>query len=334
MAMNDAVPPTVPTAPASTARLVGTVVCGVLAALELAWMVKDFGDVGLHDTVWTGSGGMLPGQHHGLLATNHLDVVLLAGYVIACCTARKPVGPSTLLMAALLTLAFRTPTVWIFSTDWADGAPDHTRLLLTALAGVLGAIALLVIALADRRLTGNPATTAPPRLGPAVTAGVLLAVYALVSLAWQLYYMHEYTADRYGPGSYWNMFIGKGPLNSLLAPPPFWTGWAIAVLCVVSAVLAFIRTPLARALGMALGATLIVIGAATLTLLATAHVPFAFHGVPTRMILEHVTILMEIAVGVVVLCLLAPGDRRPAMTGLPGLQPPAQAYGGWNPPAP
>ncbi|MEV5877062.1 hypothetical protein AB0L75_23065 [Streptomyces sp. NPDC052101] len=332
MAMHYGAAPTVPTAPTSTARGVGAVICGVLAALELAWMTKDFGDAGLHDTVWTWSGGILPGQHHGLLATNHLDVVLLVAYVVACCTARKPAGPGALVMAALLTLAFRTPTVWIFSTDWADGAPAHTRLLLTGITGVLGAIALLVIASAGRRPTGNPA--APPRLGLAVTAGILLAGYALVTVAWQLYYMHEYTADRYGPASYWNLFIGKGPLNSLLAPPPFWTGCAIAVLCLVAAVMAFIRTPLARALGMALGATLIVIGAVTLTLLATAHVPFTFHDLPTRMILEHVTMVVEIAVGLVVLALLAPGDRRPAMTGLPGLQPPAQAYGGWRPPAP
>ncbi|MER6569093.1 hypothetical protein ABT288_23655 [Streptomyces sp. NPDC001093] len=318
--------------PTSTARALGAIICVVLALLELAWMIRDFRGAGLHDTVWTWFGGMLPGQHHGILATSAVDVVLLVVYAVAGLTATKPAGRSALATAAALTLAYRTPTVWMLGADWAEGAPDRTLVLVTAVAEVLGAVYLIIAALVAGRPAGAPA--APPRPGPAVCAGVLLAVFGVVGAAWQLWDMREFTAEKYGPLTYWHMLTGEHTISALLAPAPAWSGWATAVLCVLTAVQAFVRTPLARTMGMALGGTLIVFGTVALVQYHTEHIPFTLHHAATNVVLQRLTLLLEIAVGVVALLLLAIPDLRPVMTDQPGRRPPAQAYGGWNPPAP
>ncbi|MEU5596544.1 hypothetical protein [Streptomyces sp. NPDC020298] len=323
------------TVPTSGARVVGAIICAALALIELVWVIRDIQDVGLHDTVWTWSGAMLPGQHHPLLATAASDVVLLVVYIVVCLTSGKPAGGAALVTAAALTLAYRTPTVWIYSADWTKGAPHRTWLLLTGIAGVVGAIAMIITVIAGRAAVSDTSPgvpPAPPRTGPAVFAGVLLAILGLVSAAWQVYDIRTFSSDTYGTRSYENLFTGKYSIGALLGTPPGWNGWVTAVLCLLTAVQAFVRTPLARTMGMALGWALAVFGAVVLTLYKTLGL-FTFDDRSTSETLELLTVLLETAVGVLTFLLLMLPDRGRTAAGVPGGQAPAQEYGDWGPPA-
>lgn len=301
------------------ARVVGGLICAALAVIELVWMIRDIHKVGAHDTVWTWFGAMLPGWEHAPLATDAANVVLLAVYVGAGVTATRSArsaGSGALVTAAAFTLAFRTPTVWLFSSDWTKGLPERTWLLLSGIAQVTGAVALIVMVIVSRRPSGNPAfgtSPARPRPVPAVVAGVFLAVFGLVAVAWQFYFMHKYTAEDFGPRSYEHMLTGEFTISSLLGAPPAWAGWAIAVLCLLTAVQAFVGTPVSRASGLAVGLLLSVTGTVSIAVYHTAHIPFALHDAPTPEILQRMTMLLEIAVGVAALALFAPRhSRRPA----------------------
>ncbi|MEU6217900.1 hypothetical protein ABZ845_10325 [Streptomyces sp. NPDC047022] len=316
------------------ARVVARLICVVLALTELAWMIRDISDVGLHDTLWTWSGVMLPGAIHSLLATSGLDVLLLAVFAVACATAAKPSGAGVLVTAAALTLVYRTPTVWVMSSERYAGLPDRTWLLNTGIAGFLGAVALLITVRVGRRPAQDPALggpPAPPRAVPAVFAGVLLAVDALINLAWQVYGMTRYTTEKYGPFNYWNLLTGQEGLTSLLAPSFAWSGWARALLCLLAAVLAFVRMPPARALGIAVGCVTAVFGLVSIDMEAAQHVLFTFHGMPESGVVDQITVILEFIIGLGVLALLIPRGGR-AATAAPGGQPPVSPYGTWGAP--
>ncbi|MFJ3236007.1 hypothetical protein [Streptomyces sp. NPDC086787] len=317
------------------ARVVGGLICAVLAVIELGWMIRDMDHVGPHDTVWTWFGAMLPGFYHAPLATSQSDVVLLAVYAGACVVSTRSAGSGALVTAAVFTLALRTPTVWIFSSDWTEGLPDRTRLLLTGITQVVAAVALIVTVIVSRRPADNPALGTPParpRRVPAAVAGALLALYGLIGVAWQFYLMGKYTSKSAGPRSYEQLFTGEYTIGSLLGAPPAWNGWAIVALCLLTAAQAFVRTPVARMSGPALGLTLSVSGAATLIFYHTAHMPFTLDA-PTSEVLQRLTLVLEIAVGIAALSLFALRDRGRTPTSTPpDWQPPAPAYGDWKSP--
>ncbi|MDF9815425.1 hypothetical protein M2266_004656 [Streptomyces sp. SPB162] len=321
------------------ARVAGGIICVVLIAAEIIWIGRDFSNVGAKDTFLTWIGRIFAGQGHAPLGTSITDLILVVVYLGALLAAARPSAAGAFVTVGLLTFLYRLPLLWILTEDSTRGLPLRDRALYTALGAVIAAVALIVIAASGRRPAVSPADgepPAPPRTGPAVFAGLLLTLLALAAVAWEAYYIDRFTSDRMGPFSYWRQFSGQQPSGILLAPPGFWIDWATAALCMVAAIQAFARKPMARPLGVALGWVAAGYAVYTLNLYAKQKLLFEFDDIGTPDILQQLTSLAEVVAGFLIIVFLAlRGTSRPPVPvpgawGAPGGQ-----YGAWGaPPAP
>ncbi|WP_225846367.1 hypothetical protein [Streptomyces sp. HPF1205] len=315
-----------------------------MLAVEIAWVIRDLKAVGLHDTLWTWLGLLLPGNEHGLLATGGLDAVLIVVLAGALVASRRPSAGWAFVAAGLFAAVYRLPEVWIFTADWTKGAPLHDRALSTGIGFVVAGIALIVLGLAGRRPADAPppgpypaygayqgpaAAPAPyggggaatggqvparPGDGPAVVAGLLALALALELTGWQFYYVQKYNDPGYGePHLYKHLITGERTIEYLLAAPTYYGAWAAVALGVVLAVAALARAPLARTLGTALG--FLVALNAVISLDAWHKERLLFKdGIPTFFVAQQGFEIGELVAGLLLLVLLIPkaGGPRPA----------------------
>ncbi|MDJ0343822.1 hypothetical protein QMK19_28105 [Streptomyces sp. H10-C2] len=328
------------------ARVAGGIICAVLVAVEIIWITRDVKNVGAKDMLLTWIGRLFSGQEHAPLGTSVTDLILLVICLGALVAASKPSASGAFVTVGVITFVYRLPLLWVMTEDSTRGLPLRDRALYTGIGSVVASVALIVIAAAGRRPAlspGEPALSpgegggepaAPPRTVPAVFAGLLLVFLTLVTVAWELYYIHRFTPDRVGPFSYWRQLSGQQPTGTLLSPSGFWADWAVGALGLATAVLAFARKPVARPMGMAMGWILAAYAVFILDIYSKQKVLFTFGDLPTSDMLQQLTAVVEIVAGLLILLLLAlRGVHRPTVAA-PWAAPSGQ-YGAWGtPPAP
>ncbi|MFB7030404.1 MULTISPECIES: hypothetical protein [unclassified Streptomyces] len=293
------------------ARLTGAALCGALVLVTTVWVLKDLAALGSPaDLAWYWAGDLFF-LVRGRAATSLLDPVLLVVSAAAAVAAlRSRHAASALAATGAVTLALRLPGLW---------APGGGA-LVTAVLELALAAGLVLVAAVGRRPADVPYEPLPgrPRTGPAVAAGILLAVAAVTTAGWELYRFAELpleiTVDRFTGG--------RSVIKAALAPPPGWLSVVLVALCATAAVSALARARHSRAFGLLAGALLAADGLAgtavavrygTLAHLADLH---AAHRAAV------LTSVLGLLVGAAVLALLA-GRGAPAPT--PGPYPPAGA---------
>ncbi|MBM9507747.1 hypothetical protein [Actinacidiphila acididurans] len=335
------------------ARVTGALICVVLIGVELAWAIRDFDSAGVHDTLWTWFGLQLPGIRHGLLGTSGLDAVLLVVLVGALAAARRPSAGWAFVTVGLFAVAYRVPGVWIFTSDWARDAPLHDRALSTSVGYVIAGVALIVTGLAGRRPAGAVPLTGPsdqayssgpagpyqapvgygtpavvaapagpgapparPRTGAAFVGGLVAVALALELAGWQFYYVQEYHGSGFPPHLYRHLLTGQETITSLLAAPTYYAAWITVVLCLLLAVAAFTRAPLARPLGLAVGATFVLNGVISLDNWHTEKLLF-HSGIPDNYTAQQSFDFVELIFGLLLLGLMGLREPRTAGSSVP-----------------
>lgn len=247
------------------ARITGAVLCAALAAVTVAWIVRDLGETERPVDLWWFWAGQADVRAATPPVTSLLDPVLLVVYaVVAVTVARSAVAASALFAVGVLTFAVRLPGLWVLGSSWMDGrASDElrTRALLCAF-GVLGvAVALLITAAAGRRAPDAAYALTPtrPTQGVAVTSFLLLGAAAGIWAAWEVYW-----GQRLGLDAYLGRVTGESALMPLLGTPPGWLNAALVLLCLAAAVGALFGAPFSRPLGMVAAALLVGLGGAAL----------------------------------------------------------------------
>ncbi|MER7945880.1 hypothetical protein ABTY59_00645 [Streptomyces sp. NPDC096079] len=306
------------------ARLTGAALCAALALIAAVWILKDLAALGSPaDLAWYWAG-----DHHFLIrgrsTTSLIDPVLLAVYAAAVVAAlRSRHAASALAAAGAVTLALRLPGLW---------APG-TGTLVTALLELALAAGLVLTAAVGRRPADTPHEREPgrPRTGPAIAAGVLLALAALGVTLWELYWAGELpleiTVDRFTGG--------RSVVKPALAPPPGWLS-AIAVgLYGTAAVSCLLRARHGRAFGL-LAAVLLTAGGLGGVARAVRYETLVRLGeLATPDAVDVLTSAFELLAGLTVLVLLA-GRGAPAAApgpypaaGVPSPAPPRRRPPGW-----
>ncbi|MET8509470.1 hypothetical protein ABZV60_33345 [Streptomyces sp. NPDC004787] len=235
-----------------TARLTGAALCAALALVTLVWLLRDlatFGPTAELLWYWAGDHGF---RLRPAAATTLVDPLLLTAYAVTAGVAlRSRLAASAMTATGLTTVALRLPGLWSSGID---------ALVSTLL--VLGLAAALVVTAAAGRATGpgapgEPAAPARPRTGPAVAAGVLCVLAALMWAAWEIRWATllpvEYTVGRYTGG--------PSLLLPALAVPPGWLNAVLVLLLLAAAFGAFARAPHARPFGLLAGLLLAGVGA-------------------------------------------------------------------------
>ncbi|MFF1510604.1 hypothetical protein [Streptomyces sp. NPDC058326] len=298
------------------ARLTGAALCAALALIAAVWILKDLAALGSPaDLAWYWAG-----DHHFLIrgrsATSLIDPVLLAvSAATAVAALRSRHAASALAATGAVTLALRLPGLWAP----ASGA------LVTAFLELALAAGLVITAAAGRRpVTASyeqPATR--PRTGPAIAAGILLAVATLVTVLWELYWATELpleiTVDRF--------IGGRSVLRADLAPPPGWLSLVLTALYGTAAVSAFVRARHSRSYGLLAGVFLVAGGIAETARTARYELVGRFGDITTAEQMDVLSACFGVLAGIAVLVLLA-GRGAPAAA--PGAFPPARM----PPPAP
>ncbi|WP_282694156.1 hypothetical protein [Streptomyces sp. CC208A] len=242
------------------ARLTGAALAAVLALVPFVWILCDLAALGSPGDLlryWAGDRFRLTRVR---ASTTLLDPLLcLAAAVTALAALRSRHAAAALAATGAVTLAVRLPGLWTHGTG-----P-----LVTALTELALAAGLLVTALAGRRPPTEPDERTPtrPRTGPAVTAGVLLAVAALVLLA-----REAELAGRAAPGTAVDRFTGgRSVPGAALGVPPGWLAAVLAGLCLAAAVSAFATARHTRPLGLLAGGLLCATGLAETVRTARLH---------------------------------------------------------------
>ncbi|MFF8374628.1 hypothetical protein ACF07V_00650 [Streptomyces sp. NPDC015661] len=298
------------------ARLTGAALCAALALIAAVWILKDLAALGSPaDLAWYWAG-----DHHFLIrgrsTTSLIDPVLLAVYA-ACAVAalRSRHAASALAAAGATTLALRLPGLW---------APGSGALVTALLELALGA-GLVLTAAVGRRPADAPYEQEPtrPRTGPAVTAGILLALAALFTTLWELYWAGELpleiTVDRFTGG--------RSIVKPALAPPPGWLSAIALGLYGTAAVSCFARARHSRAFGLLAAVLLTAGGLGGVARAVRYETLVRLDDLTTLDATGVLTSVFELLAGLVVLVLLA-GRGAPAAA--PGPYPVAGA----RPPAP
>ncbi|MER8047022.1 hypothetical protein [Streptomyces sp. NPDC094032] len=305
-----------------TARLTGAALCAALALVIVVWLLSDLAAFRAPAELlwyWAGDRAFLL-RHRA--ATSLVDPVLLVAYVATAYAAlRSPLAGPALAVTGLTTLALRLPGLWAAGID----------ALVTTLLTLALAAGLVVTAAAGRHddHEGEPGGPARPRTGPAVAAGVLCALAALVWAAWEAHWASalpvEFTVDRFTGG--------RSLLLPTLAVPPGWLDVVLTLLLLTAAVSAFTRARHARPAGLLAGLLLAGWGTGGV---ATALRADWFAGLlqqETDTLLSVLTSVFAVLAGTAVMVLLArPGERRRLpyrpVAALPPA-PPAQPPPGW-----
>ncbi|WP_435974210.1 hypothetical protein [Streptomyces sp. Qhu_M48] len=299
------------------ARLTGAALCAALALIAAVWILKDLAALGSpSDLAWYWAG-----DHHFLIrgrsTTSLTDPVLLAVSVVTAVAAlRSRHAASALAATGTVTLAVRLPGLWA-----SDSGPLVTALLELGLAAAL----IVTVAVGRRPAAAYGPTPTRPRTGPAVAAGVLLAVGALVLALWELYWATELpleiTVDRFTGG--------RSVIKAALAPPPGWLSLVLLSLYGTAAVSAFVRARHSRAFGLLAGTFLALGGLAEVARTIRYELVGHFGDIPTPDRLGVLTAFLGLLSGAAVLVLLA-GRGAPAAAPSPhpaaGTPPPAPPY--------
>ncbi|MFD8210549.1 hypothetical protein ACFV2S_29615 [Streptomyces sp. NPDC059695] len=297
------------------ARLTGAALCAALALIAAVWILQDLAELGSPADLaryWTGDHRVLI---RGRSATSLIDPVLLAAYAAAVVAAlRSRHAASALAAVGTVTLALRLPGLWAHDS----GA------LVTALLELALAAGLVLTAAVGRRRADVPYEREPtrPRTGPAIAAGVLLALAALLVTLWELYWAGElpteFTVDRFTGG--------RSVVKAVLAPPPGWLSVIAVALYGTAAVSCFLRARHGRAFGLLAAAFLTAGGAAGVARAVRYETLTRLGDLTSAGSADILTSVFELLAGLAVLVLLA-GRGAPAAA--PGHHPAAGA-----PPAP
>ncbi|MFF8803975.1 hypothetical protein [Streptomyces omiyaensis] len=242
------------------ARLTGAALAAGLALVPFVWILRDLAALGSPADLfryWAGDRFPLARARS---ATTLLDPVLcLAAAGTALAALRSRHAAAALAATGAVTLALRLPGLW-----------NHgTGPLVTALAELALATGLLVTALAGRRPPAGPDEPTPtrPRPGPALAAGLLLAVAACLLLAAEIRTALGLDArlavDRFTGG--------RSVLDATLGVPPGWLAAVLVALHLTGAVSAFTAARHTRAVGVLAGGFLLAAGLAELARLARLH---------------------------------------------------------------
>ncbi|MFC8177131.1 hypothetical protein [Streptomyces sp. NPDC057325] len=293
------------------ARLTGAALCGALVLVATVWVLRDLAALGSPaDLAWYWAGDLFF-LARGRAVTSLLDPVLLvvsAASAVAALRSRH--AASALAATGAVTLALRLPVLW------ASGG----GILATVLLELALAAGLVLVAAVGRRPADVPYEPLParPRGGPAVAAGILLAVAAVTTAGRELYRFAELpleiTVDRFTGG--------RSVVEAALAPPPGWLSVVLVALCAAAAVSALARARHSRAFGLLAGALLAADGLAG-TAVAVRYGTLAhladLHAAHRAAVLAS---FLGLLAGAAVLALLA-GRGAPAPA--PGPYPPAGA---------
>ncbi|MET9950965.1 hypothetical protein ABZ135_05370 [Streptomyces sp. NPDC006339] len=239
-----------------TARLTGAALCAALALVIVVWLLRDLAAFGpTTELLWYWAGDHRFQSRHST-ATSLVDALLVLVYAAtAVAAARSPLAASAFTVTGLTTLALRLPGLWASSVE----------VLLVTLLSLALAAGLVVTAAAGRQDDGPDAETgtggreAPgrPRTGPAVAAGVLCALAALLWAGWELRWATllppEHTVSRFTGG--------RTLMLPALAVPPAWLNTVLVLLLLAAAASAFARARPTRPLGLLAGLLLAGVGA-------------------------------------------------------------------------
>ncbi|MFC8510362.1 hypothetical protein ACFU3J_28460 [Streptomyces sp. NPDC057411] len=283
-----------------TARLTGAALCAALALVIVVWLLSDLAAFRSPSELlwyWAGDRAFLLRRR---AATSLVEPVLLVAYVATAFAAlRSSLAGPALAVTGLTTLALRLPGLWASGVD----------ALVTTLLSLALAAGLVVTAAAGRRddaegETGGPAR---PRTGPAVAAGTLCALAALVWAAWEAHWASalpfEFTVDRFTGG--------RSLLLASLAVPPGWLDLVLILLLLAAAVSAFTRAGHARPVGLLAGLLLAGWGTGGVATALRAGWFAHFPGLEPDALLSVLTSVFGVLAGAAVLVLLArPGEPR------------------------
>ncbi|OON81318.1 hypothetical protein [Streptomyces tsukubensis] len=306
------------------ARVLGSVICGLLALLSLGWIVRDLFEAAWPGQVWWMWAGTPSGYSgNGIWVTSLTDPVLL----VICATAalrvpRSASAASALFAAGTAALVLRMPSVWMLNQDWIRlwGEGElRTEAQISAVTTVVLGAALLATAAIGRRPTGDPAPehgagTLPadgvrvpgrPRNVAAFCAALLLAVTAGILAAREVY-----DARDYGWTAYRNILLGsRNTTLSLLNTPHGWWMAALVLLALVAAGAALARATFSRALGLVTAGMVAAWGVLELSVAIKFHQFDAAVDAGLRYRLTLASTVYYLLAGVTVLVLLAP--QRP-----------------------
>lgn len=163
---------------------------------------------------------------------------------------------------------------------------------------------------------GPGAPPARPRTGAAFVGGLLAVALALELAGWQFYYVQEYHGSGFPPHLYRHLLTGQETITSLLAAPTYYAAWITVVLSLLLAVAAFTRAPLARPLGLAVGATFVLNGLISLDNWHTEKLLF-HSGIPGNYTAQQSFDIVELVLGLLLLALMGPREPRPAAYSAP-----------------
>jgi hypothetical protein len=320
------------------ARLFGAYACALLALIELMWITRDFVEAAKPADVWWLWAGMPSRAEGGVWGTSLADPVLLCVCTAAAIAAlRSESASGALASTGVLTIVLRLPTLWMLQAGWMRTVDEglRTRAMLTAWAGVVLGIVLLLAVAAGRphaglygdalpAARGVPApgrTPVRPDRGVFVTVFVLLTAAAGTTAAWQVSW-----ARQWGWRTYQKLLVGDGPqyVYALLQPPFGWFGWTVAAVSLAGAVAALGRTSYSRPLGMTAAAILLARGLTGVSAQQRTEALAHIMDLPARSLMSVGTASFETLAGLVVLVVLAGCTASPEPFGDGGY---ASAYG-------
>ncbi|WP_139151383.1 hypothetical protein [Streptomyces sp. WMMB 322] len=298
------------------ARRAGVALLAALAALDLAWIVRDFGQAADVTDAWWMWSGLIFRAQDGIWATSFVEPTLLVLCTVCAVTAAVSSAASGILASAgALTILLRVPTLWNLNASWVQGGvSDGLRImvLVSVITMLVAGAALIVLAVAGRRpvRTGSGSTRStrdepPARPTPAggVAAGLLLAAVAAVLVSWEIH-----AAGKQGWELYSGHFTGDRSLATLLAVPESWYGCALALVTLCGSVAAFARSPHSRPLGMTVSGPLLGLALFRLSFAAKAGLLTGFGELGARDQLWLATAVFEILAALGTLLALAARD--------------------------
>ncbi|KKZ69781.1 hypothetical protein [Streptomyces showdoensis] len=309
-----------------TARLTGAALCAALALVIVVWLLSDLATFRSPVELlwyWAGDRAFLLRRR---AATSLVDPVLLVAYLATAFAAlRSSLAGPALAVTGLTTLALRLPGLWAAGVD----------ALVTTLLTLALAAGLVVTASAGRRdeheqeREGEPGGPTRPRTGPAVAAGALCGLAALVWAAWEVHWATalpvEFTVDRFTGG--------RSLLLPALAVPPGWLDVVLTLLLLAAALSALTRARHARPVGLLAGLLLTGWGTGGVATALRAGWFGGLADLEADTLLAVLTSVFAVLAGAAVMVLLArPGARRRSpyrpVAALPPA-PPARRPPGW-----
>jgi hypothetical protein len=306
------------------------VLLAALAALDLAWTVRDFGQAADVTDAWWMWSGLIFRAQDGIWATSFVDPTLLILYTVCAVTAAvSSAATGVLISTGALTILLRVPTLWNLNASWVRaGVSDGLRnlVLFSAIAMLVMGAALIVLAVAgrvraapsdDASVTSSGTTPrsrstrdeppAPPTRRGAVAAFLLLSSVTAVLASWEIH-----SATEQGWELYSHHFTGDRALATLLAVPESWYGCVLALVSLTAALAALARTPYSRALGMTVSGPLLGQGLFHLSYAAKSGLMSHLGNISLRDQLWLCTAAFEILAALAVLLALAAHGGRSA----------------------